>query len=564
MGIEGAFRFLDEEGIEPPQADMQLVRNAHVDILGAYYSYICRTGQSQMLASFRDGVDEALDSLTRSIHAKLKHSFTPDSVVLHFDGSATVEKSKARKKRKDSRDKYVTEMHDQAQKLRDIMNSAGYSKTTKRRLVRTLRHVKSKWASARGVDRATRTALASSLEHEGWNVCRCLGEADVCIGQVAKNSSSTTVAVSNDSDHLFHGCDVLYRWNGNGYSEYNIEKIIQQLNVTWEQWVTAAICTSNNYTTHATGQSFKKNMGLLRQCNANTIQGVLQQYCEIIGVSPSSFDESISIFIHKTETIEKENDSNDTDVDRLMQDTVTEVTQYFREFKRHDIVRKSRQAELPKPETAKPKWLFGNEYKPRVFNHRATDLDYQDPTPPRKRKRKSDDSRKKKKTVMRNPSSKVAVRTLASRRVRQQEEAQDEGSQAAKKGRKRNPGNMIGDVLGNIFAMTSMNLGTIHHRLSRGLQLTYHADDYSELSQHIESTIEGLAKLNTDLIRCGSIATFNYINTIMATYSSVNPNSGDIERRRLLFKHISNESGFFKTLVKGLYHWDDEIKGSGE
>ncbi|KAI7827145.1 hypothetical protein BC939DRAFT_501476 [Gamsiella multidivaricata] len=38
----------------------------------------------------------------------------------------------------------------------------------------------------------------------------------------------------------------------------------------------------------------------------------------------------------------------------------------------------------------------------------------------------------------------------------------------------------------------------------------YDADDYLETSLHIELTIQDLVKLNTGLIRCGGLATFNY------------------------------------------------------
>ncbi|KAF9959264.1 hypothetical protein BGZ65_000612 [Modicella reniformis] len=107
---------------------------------------------------------------------------------------------------------------------------------------------------------------------------------------------------------------------------------------------------------------------------------------------------------------------------------------------------------------------------------------------------------------------------------------EDKDPNTIKKGRKRTPGNLIGDVLNSNFATVTMNEGTIHHRLQRGLQQNYHADDHLELSQHIESTIEGLVKINTDLIRCGSLATLNFINEneIMATRPSIDPTSEDV------------------------------------
>lgn len=210
----------------------------------------------------------------------------------------------------------------------------------------------------------------------------------------------------------------------------------------------------------------------------------------------------------------------------------------------------------------------GHDYRAREFHEPALDLNRDDATASRstkKRKRGVSPKGKKKAKVSKKKQHKSKVlRTPASRRARQQEE-ENKDTNTIKKGRKRNPGNMIGDVLNSNFATVTMNMGAIRPRLQHGLEQNYQANDYLKLSRHIESTIEGLVKINTDLLRCGSLATLNYINEIMAAHPSIDPDSEDVEIRCKRFKYIAGEShGFFKTLVKGLYHWNNELNGKGE
>ncbi|KAG0005882.1 hypothetical protein BGZ65_009910 [Modicella reniformis] len=95
-------------------------------------------------------------------------------------------------------------------------------------------------------------------------------------------------------------------------------------------------------------------------------------------------------------------------------------------------------------------------------------------------------------------------------------------------------------------------------------QKHYGTNDSHDVKQHIQSTIQGLVKLTTDLIRCGIMATFNYINTIMAEHPSINSGSDNIRTRHVKFQYINDgKHGFFKTLVKGLYHGEDKIRRTG-
>lgn len=612
MGIEGVFRYLEDEKVETAPADKALIRTADIDVLSVFFSYIRSTHQRLKYQSFRStaqpttpgSTDTVMTRLIHALHNKLRGTFDKDEVTLHFDGLPTTQKSKARERRRAKCDQDIRSMYDQAQKLQEMINCNNYSRSQKRKIARSLRKVKSSWASARVIDKDTKDGLTSGLRDLGWRVCCCEGEADVCIGRRARQHPGELVAVSADSDILFHGVRTLYRWDScrRVFTTYDVCELIKKLGVTEAQWVVAAIVTSNDYSTHIRGQSFRKNLALLRDCDADDEQGVLDQYCRMMSVRRDMFEPSTQVFIDKVETTMDDQKSNG-DIDQTMKDLASRVTQYFQEFKaanKEGVLKgvsesgaagaeiacqegmviveeamskseaiKSDPRNAKRRPSARSYRTSGHDYRAKEFHEPAIDLNRDDATASRstkKRKRRANSKGKKKKAKVskeKRHKSKV-LRTPASRRARQQEE-ENKDSDTIKKGRKRNPGNMIGDVLNSNFATVTMNMGTIRHRLQNGLEQNYQANNHLKLSQHIESTIEGLVKINTDLIRCGSLATLNYINEIMAAHPSIDPASGDVEIRCKLFKYIAGEShGFFKTLVKGLYHWNNDLKGKGE
>lgn len=165
----------------------------------------------------------------------------------------------------------------------------------------------------------------------------------------------------------------------------------------------------------------------------------------------------------------------------------------------------------------------------------------------------SSDEPKKQKAAKKQSTTKV-VRNKASRMVRQQQMAASQSSESteSKKGRKRNLGNIVGDELSRLFKEVTLNIGTLTPCLQRGLNNNY--ANGANVNNFIRSTIVGMAKINTDLIRCGVMATFNYINTVMSEHPSISPQSSDIKLRNGKLKHIAMDgNSFFNHLVKTLY-----------
>ncbi|KAG0306837.1 hypothetical protein BGZ99_001663 [Dissophora globulifera] len=70
--------------------------------------------------------------------------------------------------------------------------------------------------------------------------------------------------------------------------------------------------------------------------------------------------------------------------------------------------------------------------------------------------------------------------------------------------------------------------------------------------------------LNTNLLRCGVMAVLNFINTVVTDNPSISSNSSDIATLRENLQFLAcDKHGYFGTLVKALYHREDNIKGCG-
>ena len=102
------------------------------------------------------------------------------------------------------------------------------------------------------------------------------------------------------------------------------------LQVSEAQWVVAGVVTNNDYTGHVRGQSFKKNLAVLRECDAVDKQHSLQQYCTKMGVSSTRFDSATDAFFKRLETSETDSTSSGR-VDGDIKEMVNVVTKYLKQ-----------------------------------------------------------------------------------------------------------------------------------------------------------------------------------------------------------------------------------------
>ncbi|KAF9347175.1 hypothetical protein BGX34_003339 [Mortierella sp. NVP85] len=560
MGVTGVFQYLDEKGYVPQPADTTSIRGIDIDLLSLYYSYIRSTHQRLVYETFASpplDASQVLPRLTDRLNKKLQENFAqcPDTTI-HVDGQETIQKTKTRQARAETIEKEILKFRDAIDATDEIITSDGTSPRSKKdKVVAKIAKAKDAWAKTRILDFATKLSIARGLKDLGWSVCCCTGEADTCIGKKSDTHPGLVVA-STDSDMLFGGAGALLRKEptSRSYTLYSLNDVLQKLNVTKEQWTVAAITSNNDYSANIDGQTFEKNLAIVKRSNAKDTIGILSEYCLSMGVESNRYDMAKQIFIERVETLAAETKNNQA-VDQMMQSLVVRVNSCVQGLKL--IIKTSKR----KAKAVEPASVTGADVNAEAGTSSAQPAmdDQLAVTPVRWKRERSAVHKKNKRSKSESPKKQAMIRNPASRRARQQKDGQTE----AVKSRKRNVGKMIGDVLMGSFNMTTQELGTVHRRLEHSMQCNYNTPYLEDIITHIETTIEELVKSNTDLIRIGTLITFNFINTIMAQYPLID-DADSIVSRGDTFQYLSKEKyGFFKTLVKGIYHGETGISGQG-
>ncbi|KAI8605759.1 hypothetical protein EDD21DRAFT_110602 [Dissophora ornata] len=343
MGVEGVFPHLEEQKVLTPRVDMANIRGVHVDVLSLYHSYIKSTHKRLTYDAFRQEPNSvqhaAINSqMAQCLHNKLSKTFTQThDTVLHLDGPSTSQKARARGARRSRRAKDLQDVRDLSEKILMIVATANTTsgskrRTQRRKLLRLNQKLKERWGMARTIDTGMKADQAAGLEELGWEMCRCQGEADVCIGRRENKLAGQVVVASCDSDMLFHGVKELLRKEPGAdvYTSYSVADVIQMLQVNEAQWVVAGVVTNNDYTGQIRGQSFKKNLAVLRECDAVDKQDILHQYCAKMGVSSTRFDSATDVVFKRLETTETDSTSSDG-VDGDMKEMVNVVTKYVKQ-----------------------------------------------------------------------------------------------------------------------------------------------------------------------------------------------------------------------------------------
>lgn len=351
MGVQGAFAYLEAQGIGGSAVDVTLVNtHIHVDILSVYFAYIIATMKSLLLRPFKgENPDQPLAStmdqlkagfagtLSTLLHHKLGRHFNPARVTLHVDGAATLQKAKAHTERANTFQQCKTRALTSVTQLQQHLNlatsnnGAPVSQTATvpmpmpapaprsrvKKLLRSYKAAIGLWRSARSLDEGVKTALAAGLGALGWKVCNCTGEADVCIA----GQQSPVIVATSDSDFLFLGVSAVLRLNPmdkSAFLRYNINEIYQKLGVIRTMWSMTAIVSSNDYTHNVRGCGFVTNLKIIKAIpNARMLSGLrlLEAYCTQVQqqgrlpanqttLDPWHFDSAMDIFIDQSEDLE--------------------------------------------------------------------------------------------------------------------------------------------------------------------------------------------------------------------------------------------------------------------
>ncbi|KAG0318367.1 hypothetical protein BGZ99_005713, partial [Dissophora globulifera] len=321
MGVEGAFKYLESQGITGNVIDPALYNNPiHVDILSLYFAYIVSTMTSLQLRVYQTEVDYSqtdtamrtntvFPQLITAMHYRLQRSFSAPSVTLHFDGAPSTQKNKAHTDRTANFNAYATRTVASVYAISEILNLYGQGlfpagtnrpapRSVVRRILKSYRTVLQHWRSTRFLDQQTKNALVAGLRTLGWTVCTCRGETDVCIASLP--GQATTVATS-DSDFLFHHVPNVLRQDPNdktSFRLYNTPQILLQLGITRHMWTTLAIVTNNDYTRNVRRYGVVTNLAVIKSLpNAPTLttRQLLTAYCVLLGQRGSYPDNRTSI-----------------------------------------------------------------------------------------------------------------------------------------------------------------------------------------------------------------------------------------------------------------------------
>ncbi|KAI8356066.1 hypothetical protein B0O80DRAFT_497583 [Mortierella sp. GBAus27b] len=276
--------------------------------------------------------------LVHSLHSKLKSAFAfHPSNTIHIDGSPSLQKSRARQSRtaqKAKQEQALSGCYEEFEVLAATTNNESQSSRTRRRLIKLIKQARERWKKARVIDTTTREQIAKGLESLGWVVCRCKGEADICVRQKASETPETVVA-STDSDYLFHGVKRLLKKDSrtHKFTSYDVDNIIQHLGVSRDQWALAAVVTNNDYSKQVRGQTFSKNIVAVRDCDKNDRSLALNQYCARFGVDATWFSQATGIFFDGIETLMEASTSNDH-IDTMFKEMANSTTICLQQMKR--------------------------------------------------------------------------------------------------------------------------------------------------------------------------------------------------------------------------------------
>jgi hypothetical protein len=101
------------------------------------------------------------------------------------------------------------------------------------------------------------------------------------------------------------------------FTSYQVQEILEKLEVTRPQWTVAAITTNNDYSAQVRSQTFAKNIEIARASNAGDPSTALDQYCTIMNVDSGRYGPAKDIFVDKVQTIMTESTSNEA-IDLVM------------------------------------------------------------------------------------------------------------------------------------------------------------------------------------------------------------------------------------------------------
>jgi len=209
--------------------------------------------------------------IKKFLHQILKfweNSITP---VYIFDGTPPIEKHNTLKKRKMCRDKLKNDINNLENQVSDLNkcrndkilelgnNNNEKTKQEINELVTQIKLVDGK------LKKKTKSFI--KITSKDINNCKKLfnlldikyivsnSESDILCANLQRHHS-VDCCISDDLDFLTHGCNYLlrnYNYRDDTYTEYNLQIILQELNITYDQFIDICILCGCDYTSKISG-----------------------------------------------------------------------------------------------------------------------------------------------------------------------------------------------------------------------------------------------------------------------------------------------------------------------
>jgi hypothetical protein len=399
MGVEGAWLFLEEQGVKKQDVNPKAFNgHVHVDTLSLFRAYVVATEHYILQEQHRKAQTDRLTEqqrdeqrearLARSVHNRLSESFDQARATLHFDGAMTKQKELAHQRRTQQHESLtrkaqasilktqllihpppVHPFHGNSLKVPPSSPASGnittsepvnHTSAKRTRVTRAFKKAQNLSKSARILETRTKNQLTARLRGFGWTVCECEGEADICIS----NQSGRIVVATSDSDFLFHKVDAVLRQDPKKRSKYqlfNIQSdVLDKLDISAEAWAAVGVVSRNDYTVNIPRCSLKVNFDLMRSLDSNLApDDLLLEYCETISVSQgltevcqtSQFDRSRDIFFDRHEDLVELPRSTNAELDNDMRGMLDDLQAYLHEYRN---VRRKRSLPPPVPGSRQP------------------------------------------------------------------------------------------------------------------------------------------------------------------------------------------------------------------
>ncbi|CAO3573360.1 unnamed protein product [Mortierella alpina] len=559
MGVENAFVYLDQNGITGEEVELEdITEKIQVDVLSLLRAYIAATRKSILLSVLlknardndpdADVAHECAQQLSSCLTYKLKQlGFRPGKSKLHFDGSSTVQKTKARDKRAHDDDGEVESVRSLVDKATQTIRTLALSPTTvtrssKDKVLRAAKAAMRSFKSARVMDKGFIQALVEAMSDE-WQ---------------------------DPHDRT-------------KFRRYKTAEILKKLKLTANMWTVAAVVSNNDYSEHVRGCGLSTNVKVIKSISGARSMNkkkLLGKYCAEVKRSrkvPGLTPERI-FFLHQEDLV------NETQSASGLDQEIADMINMVQIFKRDYNARRRALSQTPADDPQaididddQSEAGSSPSQQPQAIAHDPQAMDVAEsqseggstlgqqqrrphlafmssnkfkittsPAPRRKKK-----SQKRKAKTLYNPASRRA-------RLHTSEDTSTETTGGRK--RKLKPATLIDQVLTKEFSTVSLDCGTLATQVAAAIQQNEVGDDDDRVSlaKTVTLVIQEMVFIGNEAMRCAQQAIACYFAEVIAEHCTLSP--ADIEKRHAKFSQFSKfrNNTFFTNLLQDIFRWHDD------